>query len=363
MSPALPLSQPPAHVGILRLSAIGDVSHVVPVVRTMRRAWPDTRITWVVGRVEYGLLEGLEGVSFLVFDKRRSWASVQALKSALRGQSFDVLFHMQMAYRASWIALNLPADFRLGFHRALCKDAQFLFTQATTAFVPRAHVLDTFFGFLEALGIRERVLEWKFPIPQAAEASAATWLPEGQPYVVMQPCASARMRNYRDWPVDRYALVIDAARRRHGLQGVLVGGGSPAERQVAETLLAQAGPDVIDLVGKTNLKELLAVLRRAAAIVAPDSGPMHLANALGVPTVGLFAGSNPDRSGPYRERRHRVNRYPEAVRKYLKKDVDGVRWGQRVRHPKVMELIAPEMVLERLDGIVKARGTTAESSP
>ena len=97
--------------------------------------------------------------------------------------------------------------------------------------------------------------------------------------------------------------------------------------------------EIIDAIGRTSLKGLLALLDRARVVIAPDSGPVHMANALGTPTLGLYATTNPDRAAPYLWRDHVVNRYPDAVRRYLKKPIEAVSWGTRVRHADAMALI------------------------
>ncbi|MDX1467034.1 MAG: glycosyltransferase family 9 protein, partial [Halomonas sp.] len=109
---------------------------------------------------------------------------------------------------------------------------------------------------------------------------------------------------------------------------------------------------VIDVIGETSLKGLLALIRDARAVIAPDSGPVHMANALGTPVVGLYATTNPDRAAPYGWRSFVVKRYPDAVRTYLHKDPETLPWGQRVRHPDAMSLIRAEDVIERLEALL-----------
>jgi len=104
----------------------------------------------------------------------------------------------------------------------------------------------------------------------------------------------------------------------------------------------------LNLVGKTSLKELLAVLQQATIAISPDTGPAHLANAVGTPVIGLYATSNPERTGPYLNRELTVNKYPEALKEELGKNVDEVRWGQRVRNPQAMELIETGDVIEMI---------------
>ncbi len=117
---------------------------------------------------------------------------------------------------------------------------------------------------------------------------------------------------------------------------------------------------VIDAIGGTSLKGLLALIDRARAVIAPDSGPVHMANALGTPVVGLYATTNPDRAAPYCWRDFVVNRYPDAVRTYLHKSPEEISWGQRVRHPDAMSLIHAEDVIERLEAVLDHAATHPE---
>src|SRR5688500_8082572 len=95
---------PPRHVCILRLSAIGDTCHVVPVLRTLQQAWPTTQFTWIIGKVESRLMSLIEGVEFITVDKRGGWRALRQLRHQLAGRHFDVLLHMQLAIRASVVA-------------------------------------------------------------------------------------------------------------------------------------------------------------------------------------------------------------------------------------------------------------------
>ncbi|HHB11578.1 MAG TPA: lipopolysaccharide heptosyltransferase family protein, partial [Chromatiales bacterium] len=147
------IDTPPETLCILRLSALGDVTHVVPVVRTLQRHWPATRLTWIVGRTEHALLEGLEGVEFVVVDKRAGLEAWRALRRRLRGRRFDVLFHMQTSLRASLYATAVRARLRVGFDRARARDLQWLFTNRRIAPKPRQHVLESFFEFPAVLGL------------------------------------------------------------------------------------------------------------------------------------------------------------------------------------------------------------------
>ena len=121
----------PRNVCILRLSALGDTCHVVPILRTLQRAWPETRFTWVIGKAEARLMGLIEGVEFITVDKRAGlFGTRRALRERLAGRSFDVLLHMQLALRASLLAQAIRADLKLGFDRARARELQWLFTDA-----------------------------------------------------------------------------------------------------------------------------------------------------------------------------------------------------------------------------------------
>lgn len=352
----LPLGSAPASLCILRLSAIGDVCHTLPVVRTLQAHWPQTRITWIIGRVEAQLLGDIPGIEFIIFDKTAGWRAYRALRATLRERHFDVLLQMQIALRASLASLLLGADIRLGFDPARAKDYQWLFSNARIAAAPRQHVMDGLFGFAEALGIPERVLRWDIPQPLAAIQRVAEWAPSDRPLLLISPCSSDRKRNWRNWSPERYAAVADHAAQRHGMQVILTGGPSEQEQQMGKAIGEAACHKPLDLIGRTSLKELLVLIDRAAVLIAPDSGPAHIATTVGTPVIGLYVTSNPARTGPYLSQEWVINHYPQALREELGMTPDQAAWGQRVRSPDAMLRIDVAEVTERLDTVMRQHG-------
>src|SRR5579862_2915649 len=329
----LSFAEPPRSLCILRLSAIGDTCHVVQLVRTIQQAWPATKLTWIIGKTEARLMSLIEGVEFITVDKRASRA---ALREALRARRFDVLLHMQLALRASLVARRVSAPVKLGFDRARARELQWLFTNARIAPRTREHVLDSFFGFLEALGISARVLRWDLPLPPAAQAYAARLVPDVQPTLLISPCSSHALRN---WQPLRYAALAAHAVRHHGMRVILVGGPSELERASGQEIERQAGVPLVNQIGKDTLPELLALIARATALVSPDSGPAHMATMVGTPVLGLYAATNPARSGPYLSRRWCVDAYPEAARVYRGVEARELPWGHKIEEDGVMDLI------------------------
>jgi heptosyltransferase I len=340
---------PPRSLCILRLSAIGDVCHIVPVVRTLQHAWPEAAITWVIGRVEARLLSLLPGVEFITIDKRSLRAGALALRRSLRGRRFDVLLHMQTALRASLYSTLIRATRRIGFDRARARELQWLFTNAGIPARRNEHVLDTYFGFAEALGIEERRLEWRLPIPAAAAAWARGHIGAGERTLIVSACSSRRARN---WRAERYAAVIDHAVRRHGLKVLLCGGPTDFERDLAAAIERAVSVPVRNLVGTDTLPQLLALLANATALLAPDSGPAHMATMVGTPVIGVGATTRSARSGPYLSRQWCVDRYAEAALTFRGRRAEDLPWNATIEDAGVMDLVDVASVCARLDALL-----------
>ncbi|HDS1549482.1 TPA: glycosyltransferase family 9 protein [Stenotrophomonas maltophilia] len=324
---------------LLRLSALGDVTHVVALVRTLQAARPDTPIHWIIDKAGHKLLDGLPGVTFHAYDKKSGMAGVKELRRQLPPGRFEALLQMQVAFRANLLSAFIPAERRIGYDRSRSKDLHGLFINERIPDRPGIHVLDAIGSFCEPLGLRQTEVSWDLAVPPSAhEWAAAQWQDDGRPVLMISPCSSHVRRN---WYADRYAAVANHAAQR-GWRVVLCGGRSELERSMADAIQAQLQTPALDLVGKDTLKQLPALLARANLVMTPDSGPMHIANAMGTKVLGLHAASNPDRSGPYSDRRYCVDRYDDAARKYLAKQATDLKWGTKIEFDDVMELITVE---------------------
>jgi len=342
----------------VRLSAIGDCCHTLPVLRTLQAAWPHTHFTWVIGRTEHGLMDGVDGVEFITFDKRHPAASLAGIRRQLRGRRFPVLLHMHASMRANLVSCMVSAGRRIGFDRARARDWQWLFTNERIAPQAGQHVMDGLLGFAGQLGIHGRELRWDIPVSEADRAFAAAQAGGSGPVVVISPCSSQRLRNYRNWRIGNYSAVVAHLQEAHGAQVILSGASSAIEARYGEALAASAPRPLVNLIGRTSLKQLLALLDRADLLICPDSGPAHMATAVGTPVVGLYATSNRLRTGPYFSQDLVVDRYPEAVQREFGVPVAQLRWGQRVRDPGAMDLISPADVIATVDRALGHRPRT-----
>ncbi len=337
---------PPKSLCLLRLSAMGDVAHMVPVVRTIQKYWPETELTWIIGKSEARLVRDLPDIEFVEFDKARFLDSLRRVARRLRRRRFDVLLCPQVSMRAHVISTRVRAELKLGYDRARAKDLHALFVRQHVSPVPRQHVLDSFFSFIEYLGLRDRDMRWDYEIPEEAREFAGEHLPAGRFNLLISPCSSHPLRN---WSASRYAAVADHAVNTLDARVILCGGPSAAERRMGQDIESHMRAGALNLIGRDTLKRFLALLQGADALISPDSGPAHLAAGVDTPVIGLYAASNPERSGPYFSRQWCVNKYGVAAQTFRNTPEDELKWGTKLEYEGVMDLIDVDEVTARLD--------------
>ncbi|MBT8110803.1 MAG: glycosyltransferase family 9 protein [Gammaproteobacteria bacterium] len=349
MMPELAVQSKPETICVLRLSAIGDTCHALAVIRRMQDNWPEVRISWIIGKTEASLMSDIPGIEFIIFDKSKGVRAYKDVRGQLAGKNFDTALCMHASMRANLLCRTIPAKTRLGFDKARARDFQWLFTNRRVPPADREHALEAMMSFATATGAQPRDLRWDIPLPENARKFASQFVAAEKPLVVISPCSSQRSRNYRNWSIDNYAAAIRHLQQEYRCTVLLTGGNTVIEQQYGAALSAGRGDQALNLVGKTSLKELAALVGAADLVICPDSGPAHMATAAGTAVIGLYATSNPDRTGPYLSRDLTINRYPDAAREYLGRDVDELRWGQRIRHPDAMDLITIDDVSRKID--------------
>ena len=342
----LAFQQPPASLCILRLSAIGDICHTLPIVRTLQKYWPTTRLTWIIGKTEYALVSDITNINFIVFDKSKGLKAYTEIYSQLKNLKFDALLHMQMSFRTSIISTLVKTKIKVGFDKQRAKDGQWLFSNNKIPYKPNQHVIDSFFGFTETLGIPQHEYQWDIPVnPHTSKLNIE------KNYIVISPCSSMA---YRNWTSAGYAAIADRIQDKYKLQVILSGGHSDIEKEMGEAIVRKAKHPVVNLIAKTNLKQLLSLLKNAHCLISPDSGPAHIATAVNTPVIGLYASTNPDRARPYLSGEWTVNRYPDAIQRKFNTTVEQVKWGTRVRDTWAMQLINIDDVNEKFDKLMQA---------
>jgi heptosyltransferase I len=288
----------PRSVAIVMLSAIGDAVHVLPVVCAIKRHAPRCRITWVLQPGPAGLVEGHPAIDeVLVFDRKRGRHAFLEIRRQLRAREFDVLLDLQTSFKAGLITALSGVRRRIGYDRRRARDLNTLFTNERIAARPFRHVQDEFLEFLEPLGIDPHPVEWRLG-PHEAER---VWQQEFFG-ALARPAATliiATSDPHKDWLPERWAELSDALYADYGLQPVLAGGRSPRELELEAQILEHTQHAPVSTLG-IPLRQLVALIDGSALVVSLDTGPMHMAVALGTPVIALMGYKDPRRVGPYR---------------------------------------------------------------
>ena len=339
----------PSSICILRLSAIGDVCHAVASVQAIQQRWPQAKITWVIGKVEKMLRDGLPGVEFIIFDKKAGWREYFKLRAQLSDTQFDVLLDMQVALRASGAAFCINAREKWGFDFGRAKEGQWLFTNRKIQPQSEPHVADGFLAFARAMGVADdHQLEWKMPFGEQDILWQQQQLASVGNYIVITPAASKAERN---WSAKNYAAFANYAQSK-GFAVVICGGPTEMEKQLAIDITRDCNEAPINLVAQTSLKQLLVVLKEAQMVLAPDTGPAHMAVTVGTPVIGLYAHSNPKRTGPYHYLDYVVSCYDQLLTEQTGKSAAQHAWGKRVKGKDLMARISVDEVLMTFDRLV-----------
>jgi heptosyltransferase I len=342
---------PPRNVCLLRLSAIGDTCHAAAALRALQVAWPHSRFTWIIGKVEAKLMSViLPEVEFITFDKNSMLGELACLRRSLAAKPFDLLLDLQLSLRASLVSALVRSPIKLGFDRARARELQWLFTNARIDPASSEHVLDSFFGFVRACGIDPGAAFWNITLPPGARQYADRIIADPQPTLTISPCSSHSARN---WSADRYAAVASHAARVHGMRVVLAGGRSSQEQRMGLDIVARAGQTpIVNQIGQDTLPELLGLLAKSTVLISPDSGPVHMATMVGTPVIGLYAATRTARAGPYYSRQWCVDRYDEASQLIFGKPATAIPWTEKIERPGVMDLISVHDVIGKLDTLM-----------
>lgn len=324
---------------IVKLGSIGDAVNTVPLAVALKAARPDATLAWLIEPKSLPAVEGLRAVDrFIVFDRPAGWpAALRALRE-VRSFRPDLVIDLQRILRSSFFTFLSGSPRRLGFDRSRCKEVSWLFTnEKISPADPSRHMVEQYLEFAAYLGCPPRPAAFDLPFGPADRAAAVALLPPaaGGGFVVLNVGATKPANR---WPEANAAAFCRLIAEKTSLAVALTGGreDAPRARSIAER--ASCPGRVVELAGKTTLRELSGVLLSARAVVSNDSGPMHIASALGVPTVGLFGPSDPRRTGPYRH-----------LSLVVRSSVPCAPCGKRrCRRAVCMEAIRPEEVFDRL---------------
>ena len=275
---------------VIKLGALGDVINTLPVVVNIHRHF-NAEIHWLVAPLSLPLLTGHPSVSkTIVFDKHRLKGNLPKVMRAIREYEYDVILDFQRILKSALFCMAARGGRRIGFDWNRCKEMTGLFPfERIPPGDPDSHMLMQYMEFGEYLGVPCGRVSWNIPRLENHEPE----LPAE--YVVLNIGATKEPNR---WPLARFAELADRIDERFRMPCVITGG--PEDRDDAAAVQNRARTKIINLAGRTSVMELVEIIARAECVVTADTGPMHLASALGTNLVALFGPSDPSRTGPYR---------------------------------------------------------------
>jgi heptosyltransferase I len=290
----------PSRVCIVLLTGLGDAIHGLPLVNAMKRAWPGVHITWVVEPMPAGVLQPHPSIDdVVVFNKKDGVRGVAALRRELATRPApDITINLNIYFKSVFPTVLSRGRERWCFDAARARDGVWLFCNRRIEARPRAHTQDMFLEFLEALHVPHDTLEWKLEITPSERALQQSFTAQldGRPMVALVPASA---NHNKDWSADRYARVVDAIEADFGMRAVLIGGPGGRETAIAAEVTRLTTSKPLNAMGD-GVRRLLWLIDSAALVIAPDTGPVHIARALETPVIGLYGHTNPYRVGPYR---------------------------------------------------------------
>ena len=337
----------PRRVAILKPSALGDIVHALPVLSALRGAWPHAHISWVVNKSFEPLLAGHPELNATIpFDRAafrgnplRAARYAVAFTNRLRREHFDLVIDLQGLLRTGLMCAGSGCPVRVGFAAAREGSRHFYTHRVEVPDADAIHAVDRYRRVLDFLGVAPSPARFVVPV-DPAEVAAATQILEAFPRPWVAVAAGAKWLTKR-WPVASFAALLNRASAQFGGTAVLVG--SPDDIALSLELAARLRGPSLDLTGKTSLPRLVAVLKAADAMVANDTGPLHLAAALGTPCVAPYTCTLVARHGPYAQFPHAVATQVACAGSYLRVCPNGL---------KCFAELAPERLWEPLNAVL-----------
>jgi heptosyltransferase-1 len=297
-TPTVTSHAPPRRVLIIKPSAIGDVVHALPVLPRLRKLWPKANVSWLITPACAALVEKHPMVDEVILFQRKRWGtgwySPPALRDLagfvrdLRRREFDLVIDLQGLLRSAWVALASGAPRRIGFSNAR-EFAPLFYTELVDCSWENEHAVERYLKIASALGCGDGPAEFRFAVDDRDRRYIDKLIPPGTAYAVLMPGANWETKR---WPTVKYAALVKPLKERFGLETVVAG--SSADLEVGRQI-----PAKFDLIAKTNLRQIVALLERARLVIGNDTGPMHMAAGMEIPLVSPYGPTDPKRTGPF----------------------------------------------------------------
>ena len=287
----------PRKILIVLHGSIGDVTRALPLAKLLRRGFPRASLAWSVEPAAYPLLQGNPAIDeIILFDRRHWWKTFGPFLAGIRARRFDLVLDLQRHLKSGIVSWTSGAPRRLGFHPGDSKEGNGFFNNLhIERYGDRIAKLDHYLKFADYLAIPRAPLEWNFSLTSDEKAAVDRHLAQtSSAYAVL--FVGTRWPS-KQWFSKQIAECAKMLQVEHNLDVLLLGGA--ADRKLARQAMVGVSHRVVDLAGRTTLREAVGIIHRAKLAVGPDTGLMHIAAAVGTPVISLWGATDPDRTGPF----------------------------------------------------------------
>jgi lipopolysaccharide heptosyltransferase I len=338
---------------IIKPSSLGDIIHALPVASGLKASLPDVEIDWVVGVGFEEILEGNPAINRIIkFDRAvlKKAGKLNLMKSFmadLRQDSYDVVIDLQGLLRSGFMAFLSRTERRLGFENAR-EGASFFYNEKIAVPNPGMHAVGRYLLALDHLGIKLRHdPDFHITVTEDHRFRADALLRElgvedGEGFIAVAP--SARWKTKR-WPAANFVELSHRLYAEHKIKSIYVG--SEGDASILSHVKGRKSVAISEAFGKTSLKVLASLLTRSKMLVTNDSGPMHLAAAVGTPVTAIFGPTSPDRTGPYGKASGTVIKSREVCAPCFKRDCETMNCMNGVTVEQVYKTVVDAISLDR----------------
>ncbi len=292
---------------IVKLSAIGDVIHALPSLTALRRLYPDAHITWVIEEVAADLIKNHPYLDEVLVSRRKKWikdicnrrfgSAIKEIKSFvknLRQRHYDLAIDFHGLFKSSMIVFLSRSKRKIGYDSL--QELSGLFLNEKISQDMNKHAVDRYLDFPRYLGAKTDNAEFVLPPDMEAQAKVKILLDkyslEDKKFIAVNPIA---LWETKLWSNEKFAKLADLMNDKLQMKVVITG----SDKDTLDKITSSANNKIINLGGQTSLNELACLYKKARIVISTDSGPMHLAAAVGAPVIALFGPTDPARTGPY----------------------------------------------------------------
>jgi heptosyltransferase I len=335
-------------VAVIRLSALGDVVLCASTVLHLAKS-KKFKIYWITTSQSRQLLGEIEGVEFIIVPKPKNLKCFMECRRILSSYTFDYLLLAQASFSAHFVSMYVKAKRRIGFDQSRSKDFHGFFINERIE-QREEHFVDAYYSFASMLGLQKpAVINWNGLFQSDRNHELLNFeFPGTDRIMAINPSASKTERN---WEVNSYVKVIDHAHNK-GIGVIVTGGSEQNELDFNEQICHRCKESPLNLTGKIKLGALPYLYKKIDFLLAPDTGSIHIACAVGTPVIGLYAVANPRLTGPYNANEFSINKFDLALEKFFSSRQ--VNFHSRVHNPSAMSLINEDEVIAKIELVLES---------